>query len=168
MDTINHHLPATHTNRYGSAFSAIILTGLFAGMLDAGASVIIYEVRPSRLFQFIASGVFGKEALVGGLFMALCGLMIHFLIAFAWTYLYFTAYPKFKILAKHKIINGIIYGGLIWLMMNLVVAPLSHIAEGPLTLTQDLVGMLIVMITVGLPITLLTHRYYSGENPETF
>jgi len=160
---MEQQLSSTHVNRYGSAFSAVLLTGLFAGMLDAAAAVLIYEVRPSRLFQFIASGLFGKEALVGGLLMALWGLILHFLISFTWTYLYFVAFPKFKILARHKILNGFIYGLSIWVVMNLVIIPLSRIQQAPFNLVQSLVGVLILMIAVGLPITMLTHRYYSGQ-----
>jgi len=167
MDALKY-TSADSRNRYGSILSAILLTGLFAGMLNAGASVIVFEVRPSRLFQFIASGIFGKEALVGGLLMALAGLIIHFLLAFAWTYLYFIAYPKVRLLAKHKILNGFVYGTFIWVMMNAVVIPLSHAVDGPLNLLQNIVGILIVTLSMGLPIAMLTHRYYSGETPETF
>lgn len=163
MDTIQHHLPSDHANRYGSAISAIVLTCLFAGMLHAGSSVLVYEVRPSRLFQFIASGLFGKDALIGGVFMALWGLVLHFVISFAWTSLYFIAYPKFKALAKHKILAGSIYGVIVWTIMNMVVIPLSRTVEGPRYVAQDVVGILIIIVSVGLPIAILTHRYYAAQ-----
>jgi hypothetical protein len=163
MNTIQHHLPTEHVNRYGSALSAIVLTCLFAGMLHAGASVLVYEVRPSRLFQFIASGLFGKEALMGGLLVALWGLILHFVISFAWTALYYIAYPKLKVLARYKILAGSIYGVIVWTVMNMVVTPLSRIAEVPLSITQDVVGILINVISVGLPVAILTHRYYAAQ-----
>ena len=163
MDTIQHHLPTEHANRYGSAVSAAVLTCLFAGMLHTGASVLVYEVRPSRLFQFIASGLFGKEALMGGVLMALWGLMLHFVISFTWTAFYYIAYPKLKVLARYKILAGFIYGTIIWTIMNMVVTPLSRIAEAPLNITQDVVGILIDIISVGLPVAILTHRYYAAQ-----
>jgi len=163
MGPIQHHLPTEQANRYGSAINAIVLTCLFTGMLDAGASVLIYEVRPSRLFQFIASGLFGKEALMGGLLMALWGLLLHFVISFIWTSLYYVAYPKLKELARYKVLAGSIYGLIVWTVMNMVVMPLSRITEGPLNITQDVIGILINVISVGLPVAILAHRYYAAQ-----
>jgi len=164
MGLIHHHFPSGHANRYGSAISVIVLTCLFAGMLHAAALVLVYDVRPSRLFQFIASGLFGKEALMGGLFMALSGLMLHFIISFAWTAFYFIAYPTFKMFAGHKIFAGSIYGVIVWTIMNTVVIPFSSIAEGPLTITQDVIGILITIVSIGLPVATLARRYYTAES----
>ena len=163
MDTIQHPFPSQPVNRYGSAISAIILTCLFGGLLYVGSSVLVYEVRPSRLFQFMASGVFGKDALTGGLLMALWGLILHFVLSFAWTSLYFITYPMFRLFAKHKLLAGAIYGVIIWTIMNMVIIPLSRIAEGPLTITQDVIGILITIISVGLPVATLAHRYYTAQ-----
>lgn len=163
MGTIQHHFPSQQVNRYGSTISVIFLTSLFAGMLYAGCSVLVYEVRPSRLFQFMASGLFGKAALTGGLLMALWGLLLHFVLSFAWTSLYFIAYAKFRLFARHKVLAGSIYGVIIWTIMNVVIIPLSRIAEGPLTITQDVIGILITVISIGLPVATLAHRYYAAQ-----
>jgi len=47
--------------------------------------------------------------------------------------------------------------------MNRVVIPLSEIAQRPFNLKGALTGMAILMVAIGLPISLLTHRYYSRK-----
>lgn len=44
--------------------------------------------------------------------------------------------------------------------MNRVVIPLSEIAQRPFNLKGALTGMSILMIAIGLPISILTHRYF--------
>jgi len=46
--------------------------------------------------------------------------------------------------------------------MNLVVLPISYIGIRQFTL-QSVIGMLIIMLAIGLPIAILTYRYYLKE-----
>jgi uncharacterized membrane protein YagU involved in acid resistance len=151
-----------------SLLIAILQAGLIAGTLDAIAAIDNFMINtnganPLKVFRFIASGVLGKEVLEKDLVaMAFLGLQFHFLIAICFAAFFFLVYPKIKILSKNIIVTGLLYGIFVWLVMNKVVLPLSYTSKLPFNLTQMFVGIAILMFAVGLPIALLTKKYYSA------
>lgn len=94
--------------------TAILLTGLTAGLLDITAACVQYYIKsgkgPGNLLRYVASGVFGKKAFTGGVAMAAWGLVFHFIIAFGLTIFFFWLYQKIKWLGENKIIAGLLYG----------------------------------------------------------
>lgn len=160
------HQSSIDTPKVKNLLKAILFAGLIVGILDGtAASVVSYFPRgitPDRVFRFVASGVFGKDAFAGGIPMALMGLLFHFIIAYGWTTLFFLAYPKIKFLSKNKFIVGIVYGIIVLLLMDSVIVPLSNVPNakpGTISLQQ----LIIHMFIVGLPISLLANRYYSQK-----
>jgi hypothetical protein len=150
-------------------FKAILYTGLLAGLLDGVAAILNYMIgggkNPVVIFNYIASGVFGREAFSGGLLMALLGLLFHFIIATGWTTLYFLAYPKIYFLAKSRIVSGIAYGLFVWVVMSQVVVPLSHVPvnPAPFDIYKTMVSIGILIVAIGLPISIRANKYYSGK-----
>ena len=139
----------------------IILIGFLAGTLDAVAAIVVSQASPAAVFKFIASGAFGAgQAFSGGSIMIFWGVIFHYFIAFSWTVLFFFMYPALPWLRKNKYISGLLYGIFVWIIMNRVVIPLSEIAQRPFNLKGALTGMSILMVAIGLPIAILTHRYY--------
>jgi uncharacterized membrane protein YagU involved in acid resistance len=158
-------MPAQPTNRRNSAANTILLAGFVAGTMDITAAIIHYYIRtqkePTKLLQFIASGVFGKDAFTGGTTMAMMGLLFHFMLAFIFTIVFYLIYPKIKLLSKNKIVTGIVYGAIVWVIMNRVVLPLSNTPKLPFNPTQAAIGMAILMVCIGLPISLIVSRHYA-------
>ncbi|RYU94622.1 hypothetical protein [Emticicia agri] len=148
-------------------YKVILLTGFIAGSLDlTGAiisSTILNRKFPSKIFHYIASGVFGKEAFSGGNSMILWGLLFHYIIAYAFTFFYFLIYPKIGFLHINRIASGIFYGAFVWVIMNRIVVPLSNVTQGPFNITQAIVGMVVLMLMIGLPIAFNAHKYYAVE-----
>ena len=112
-------------------YSSIIKTGLIAGTLDLLAAITHYYIQtgktPEGVFKFIASGAFGSSAFSGGTEMIIAGILLHYLIAFGFTILFFLVYPKLKQwIAPYITITGFVYGILAWCVMNLLVMPLSN------------------------------------------
>jgi uncharacterized membrane protein YagU involved in acid resistance len=91
----------------------------------------------------------------------LLGLVFHFFIATSFAAFYFMIYPKIKFLATQKLIAGLVYGIFVWIIMNLVIVPITLIPHKPLEFYFVLRNVIILMLMVGLPISLLAHRYYS-------
>lgn len=143
---------------------AILIAGLIIGLLDGLAAVVSSyiqrEVTPDRVFRYVASGVFGKDAFAGGTPMALAGLFFHFVVATGWSTLFFLLYPRLKFLSWNKYIIGMVYGVFVLFSMNLVIIPLSNVPN-PNTGSVHLPQLFIHMFIVGLPISLLANRYYS-------
>ena len=146
--------------------TAILLTGLIAGVLDGAGAIIVYMVRggrtPERIFNFIASGVFGPAAMSGGTPMVLAGIGLHLFIALGWTALFFLAARQFEGLRRHAVAAAVGYGIFVWIMMNKVVLPLSRVQMGPgPSWNSILVGVLVLVVCVGFPISLGARRYFS-------
>ena len=149
--------------RSTSPVKTIMWSGLIAGVRDAIAGVIVYylyfDFNPFQVLQFIASGVYGPEAINGGIGMIIAGTLFHFLIAYVAAVIYFVAYPKMSLLQNNKVMMGLIYGLGIWLVMNLLVLPASNIPKAPFDMSLAVVGIIWHMILVGLPIALITSKY---------
>jgi hypothetical protein len=113
------------------------------------------------VLQYIASGVFGPSVINGSFVYVPIGLVFHFLIAFAFTYAYFLAFPFIKSFAKNTYLNGLIYGAFIWFFMNYLVLPISNIPQSP----KDFVSVLELIwhsALVGLPIALVVEKYFKN------
>ena len=150
------------------AVKTIFLIGLVAGTLDGLAAVLMYSIPtgkdPMNVFRYIASGVFGKEAFSGGVPMAIWGILFHYIIAIGWSVLFFMAYPRLSILSKNKFMVAAAYGIFVWLMMNLIVLPLSDVpGGGPKDFASITKGIVVLMFCIGLPISFMTSRYYSAN-----
>lgn len=145
-------------------WKAILFAALLAGTLDIIGAVIVYQANPTQVFKFIASGAFGAgRAFSGGSDMVAWGIAFHYIISLAWTIAFFFIYPLFPILSKNKYITGALYGIVIWVVMNKVIIPLSAIPPAPFNLRSAAIAALILIVAVGLPIAILTHRYYSRK-----
>lgn len=144
----------------------ILLTGLLAGFLDGVVATLLYLARgnkkPGALFQYIASAVYGKAAFAGGGRMAFMGLFFHFLIALAFVSFYFVLYPHISWLGTYPLAAAVVYGLLVWVIMNLGVLPLSKAAPRPFSWVFALINMLILMVTIGLPAAYLARQYFQG------
>jgi len=142
----------------------VLKIGLFVGFLDIAVACIDAYLRfgssPLAVFRFIASGVFGEAAFSGGVPMAMWGCIFHFFIATSWTFLYFLAYPKLPRLSKSRIASGIVFGLVIWLVMNLIVLPLSSVPPMQFDTLRALKGIVILMICVGLPASFIVSKTF--------
>jgi hypothetical protein len=152
-----------------SPLQTILIAWLISGTLDILSAIVnchfSFHIGPVRLFQFIASGAFGKQAFSGGWAMVCWGLFFHYLTAFTWTLIFFFLYPKIKWFSKNKIIAGILYGAFVWLVMNLIVAPLSSLPKQPFSLFQTILGILFLLFFIGIPNAIIIGKYYDkGRN----
>ena len=142
------------------ALRAILLAGLIVGARDITSAFILALSRGStvtRLLQFIASGLLGPQAFQGGTATAALGLALHFLIAFTLVAVFYAASRRFDLLRRRAALSGIIYGLIVYAVMNLVVLPLSA-AKPRHSLTGDLIQIGIHMFVIGLPTSLLLRR----------
>jgi hypothetical protein len=142
----------------------ILSAGLLAGFLDgisaAAQAYLMRGMNPVVVFQYVASGALGRNAFDGGWLTAGLGMVFHLAIALSWAALFFFAYPWFSFLAKSRVFNGVAYGLLIWLTMNLLVVPMSRIPARPFVLQNVVTGMLILIVMVGMPVAFIVPKYY--------
>jgi uncharacterized membrane protein YagU involved in acid resistance len=149
-----------------NALNAVLCAWVVAGTLDILAAVIYYTNASSaqtiRLLQGIASGVLGDEAFTGGMETAMLGLGLHYSIALIWTLVFFVFLGRLRRPLTNRLVIGLAYGVVIWMVMNLVVLPLSNVRHAPIHLSQAVVGAVILMLCVGLPISIIVGRQNGG------
>lgn len=143
---------------------SILTAWLIAGTMDITAACIQYYIRtgngPEGVLRFVASGALGKNAFTGGTEMPVLGLLFHYLVAFIFTIIFFWFYPRLKVMQGNKWITGLVYGMIVWAVMNLLVLPLSAAPAIPFVLKKAAVAMLILMCCIGLPISLIANKHY--------
>ena len=144
-------------------FQPIFLGGLIAGTLDLTAACVYSWLRanvsPITVFQFIASGVLGRESFTGGAKTAVLGVALHFLIATVATAIFYFASRKWLFLVERPIVAGLLYGIPVYLVMNFVVLPLSQVQMRPQPISARIVNLVILMFCIGLPIALIVRRF---------
>ena len=149
-------MPGRFTSR-----QAILYGTLVVGTLDALDAIVFFGLRsgaqPIRIFQGIASGLIGPAARQGGLKTAALGVFLHYFIAFGIVTTYVLVSRRVRLLTRHPVMCGLLYGIAAYAVMNLVVIPLSKIGGPSMPATPVLVnGLLIHMLGVGLPSALFT------------
>ena len=143
-------------------FDTVVLGGLLAGLLDILDAFIVARLSggsPTRVLQFIASGVLGNGAFQGGLPAAALGLALHFFIALSAAAAYFAIARQWPVAIRHPWIAGPVFGVALYFVMNLVVLPLAGFRGGIPTAPQALLnGLAIHALGVGLPIAWFASR----------
>ena len=164
MRTIHDSDAATPTRASRTrVVRTIVCAWLLAGTLDISAAILIYTPSAAgtkRLLQGIASGLLGASAFSGDLRTAALGLALHYLIALIWAVVGAFLLMTFKSLRRHLALTGVLYGVVVWLAMNLIVVPLSHIGRGPFQFAPAFIGTIILIFCIGLPIALVIGRQF--------
>ncbi len=145
-----------------SRLRAVLVGGSIAGALDilfALTNAAVNGMVPQRLLQVVASGLLGEDAYAGGWPTALLGLVAHFVLSFLWAALFVTVATRVPRLVAKPALSGALFGVLVFLVMRLVVLPLSAfphpVSFKPLSAGLDLLSH---MFFFGLPIALAAAR----------
>lgn len=143
---------------------SIVVGGLVIGTLDA----VVYHLIISSLmrgyplinvYQYVASGALGNAAFEGGVTTALLGLFFHFVVAFAVAAVFIVSADRLPFLRRNAILGSLVYGFGVYIVMNMIVVPLSGTPELPAPTAPDLIiDILDHILVVGLPLGLLVQR----------
>ena len=142
-------------------YLAILVGGLIVGGLDLAYAIAVYSPHhPIRVPQTVASGILGMKSYSGGLTTAALGVALHFFIAFGAATVYYLASRKLPFLLTRAVLCGLIYGGLVYAFMHVVVLPLSAVPKGHGQFIYQVFEFVEHWFGVGLPIA-LSIRHYS-------
>lgn len=136
----------------------ILIGGFIAGTFDQIMAFISFGWDVDRA---IASGLLGSRAFQGGTGTWILGLALHYLIALGAAAIYVFASRKLLFLQTNFFVCGLFFGIAIYLVMNLVVLPLSAVPfkVGPFSVAAMRQGLLVHMFLIGLPISASTWRF---------
>jgi hypothetical protein len=144
------------------ALQAIVWGGGACAILDGVAATVqfgLMGIKPLRVWQGIASGLLGERAFRQGWGSAVFGLLLHFTIAIVVATVFVEGCLRVPFLARVYWIAGPLYGVAVFLVMNLVVIPLSSRPKRPASSHVIIVQLMIHILFVGLPIALAANRF---------
>ena len=144
-------------------YRAILFGGLLAGTLDLTSAFIVTTFKTgnyTRMLQGIASGLLGASSFEGGAATAALGVLVHFVIAFIWTTIFYLASRRIKFLTAQPIVSGVLYGVLVYVMMYYVIVALSRAPfQMPHDFSSTARDVFIHIVCIGLPIALVARRF---------
>jgi hypothetical protein len=150
--------------RCHESLKPILYAGALCGVLDITAACINARIAsgatPARVLQSVAGGLLGRSAYEGGFATAALGLTFHLVIALSGLRCSSLPIRPSPFSQKSRVFNGVAYGLLIWLTMNLLVVPMSRIPARPFVLQNPVTGMLILIVMVGMPVAFIVPKYY--------
>jgi hypothetical protein len=155
--------PSKPLSRSGP-ITAILWITLVAGTLEIGENIIFNAFRhvtPYMIFQYIASGLVGMKSFDAGIASVVLGVAIHYAFALTWTIVFFAASRKLEILIRRPVICGLLYGGVVYIIMNFAVLPLTRVphAVKAMTLASRINGVAALLFCIGLTIALMVRRH---------
>src|SRR5882757_668224 len=142
--------------------AAIFAAGLLCGVMDITAAFLTLApkgISPRQILQGIASGLIGPSSFRGGAATSALGLAIHFLIAFTAAAVFYGASRRLPALLDHPWLAGVGYALVVYGFMYWIVMPLSRLRRGPVTVPYTVTAIVTHIICVGLPISLVIHRF---------
>lgn len=160
----------TSQNNKAIAFPASLITKatLITGALDICLAFLYSYIKrgtsPVTVLQYIAKVLLGKEPGMNPLVLGITGLLIHFLIALAWTILFFILYSRLNFMQLNKILTGIVYGLFVWAMMNILILPLWNNKPFVFNAESAIINAVILILAIGLPLSFIAHRFYFKKN----
>lgn len=145
--------------------SAILLGGIIAATIDIGAASLINNRSPVFIMQAIAGGLLGRATFQGGAGSAILGALLQEIMGILIATIYIVLSKTVPGLPRRWVMSGLIYGVIVFFVMNYVVVPLSALKAlphfKPVKFAEDMSAMLLF----GLIIAFFARRLVSAPVP---
>jgi len=155
-----HEIAVQEETRISGGWSraAILAGGLVAGTVDIGAAALINGVSPAFIVRFVAGGVLGKDALAGGVEVAILGIALQLAMSLIIAGIYVVAARRISSLRRHWIVAGLAYGVGVFVVMNYVVVPLSAWSRWPRFTPASFAWNMLAMLLFGAIVAFFARR----------
>jgi uncharacterized membrane protein YagU involved in acid resistance len=132
--------------------SAILLGGVIAATIDIGAACVISGRSPAFILQFIAGGILAKASFGGGMPTVVLGAVLQEAMGILIAVMYVLLARTVPALSRRWVISGLVYGVIVFFVMNYVVLPLSAWKTTPhftaLKFAENMAAMLLFGVIV--------------------
>ncbi|MCI0394925.1 MAG: hypothetical protein L0332_24825 [Chloroflexi bacterium] len=150
------------TNRT-SLLRSIALGGMFifiSQFIHQWIVITLIQKTPFILvWQYIASGALGNAAFEGGIATALLGVFFHLIISFVIAGVFILGAGRIPLLRRYAFVGALLYGFGVFVVMNMIVTPLSATPPLPAPTTPWLIEAIIEhVLAIGLPLGILVRR----------
>jgi len=141
-----------------SRWRNIVLATAVAGTLDIIAAMLLVTSRggnPVNAIAAVASGIYGREAFSGAVWYVVLGLALHYLIMATFVVVFDGVQGSRKDRFRANLAcNALGAGVAIYLVMNLLVIPLSNAPFKPQSGAAEIAILILIHIAcVGVPIS---------------
>jgi hypothetical protein len=153
------NLPSSSSSvQKNRALLSILVAGTVAGALDLTSAFYFYGRGVPRV---IAAGLLGRGVIAQrGSGIYVLGIALHFFIAISAAAFFYAASRKLEFMKTHFVVSGLFFGIGLYLVMTLIVLPLSALHSiGPITRRDIDQGLLIHMLIIGLPIAFFVRKF---------
>lgn len=142
-----------------------VYAGLVAGTVDIAAASLINMVNPLFILLAIASGLLGKPAFHGGGGVMVLGLVLQWVMSIIIAGIFALAAARMPALARRWVLNGALYGVVVFIVMNFVVVPLSvaPLKPGWALSAESVVKNLIAMLVFGWLVAYSANRLLTAD-----
>jgi hypothetical protein len=121
--------------------------------------VLIQKTPFIVAWQYIASGALGEAAFAGGMATALLGVLFHLIISLAVAAVFILAADRMPLLRRNLIVGSLLYGFGVFIVMNMVVTPLSAAPPIPAPALPWLIEAIIEhTLLIGLALGIIVQR----------
>jgi len=151
-----------------TANNSLLRLSVIAGLIIGFTDEIVYHwfitsvlggVPLITVYQYIASGALGESAFAGGIATALLGVIFHYLISIVIAGVFILSADRIPLLRRYVIPGSLLYGFGVFIVMNMIVTPLSATPPLPTPTMSQLIVMIMDHILVfGLLLGILVRR----------
>jgi hypothetical protein len=159
---------STIASTFSTGRNSLLRSSVIAGLIIGTADVIIYHwfvtsvlggVPLISVYQYIASGALGESAFAGGIATAWLGALFHFLFSIVIAGVFILSANRIPLLRRYIIPGSLLYGFGVFIVMNMIVTPLSATPPLPAPTTPQLiVNILDHLLVFGLLLGILVRR----------
>ena len=155
---LNELEPSMQKQSHGT-LAAILLGGLIAGAIDIGAASLITGRSPGYIMQVIAGGLLAKASFDGGAGTMVLGFLLQELMAILIAAIYVVVLKTWlPALSRRWISSGLLYGVVVFFVMEYVVLRLSAWKSVPHFTTLKFAENMAAMLVFGLIIAFFARR----------
>ncbi len=157
-------ITSTSPTARNSLLRSIVIAGLIIGFADEMiyhwfVQNVLGGVPLISLYQYIASGALGESAFAGGIPVALLGVLFHYLFSIVIAGVFILSVDRIPLLRRYLIPGSLLYGFGVFIVMNMIVTPLSATPPLPApTISQLIVMILDHILVFGLLLGILVQR----------
>ena len=146
-----------------SVSRSIALGGLFIFLtqfIHQWIVITLIQKTPFILvWQYIASGALGNAAFEGGMATALLGVFFHLIISFVIAGVFILSADRIPLLRRYAIAGSLLYGFGVFIVMNMIITPLSATPPVPAPTLPWLIEAIIEhILLVGLSLGIIVRR----------
>jgi len=154
--------------------NSLLRLSVIGGLICGAVNVITYHwfvqnvlggVPLIIVYQYIASGALVESAFAGGIPTALLGALFHFIFSIVIAGVFILGVDRIPLLRRHIIPGSLLFGFGVFIVMNMIVIPLS--ATPPLLtprMTEIIINLIDHMLVNGLLLGIVVQRNFNTNS----